>query len=181
MPIPIQFYGVILIAVITLWPLFLSGSWSPVSVISSTAISVGLLILVWKYCSSSYVSFWTGIHVISARLSSGFFNITILYLLPFLVIVYFISIFFTLSGLISGRSRSQELWSNFILKFTDVNPDTIAPTDVIDNDPEYQPASNTFCPYCNNSVEAHITNGPVDYYWCSHCRKKLQPNDTYKG
>ena len=122
MPIPIQSYGVLLIAVVTLWPFLLSGSWSFGPVIASVAVCVGLLALVWRYCSSSYVSFWTGIHIISARLSSGCFNLTILYLLPFLVVVYFISIFFTLEGLISGRERSKERWSNFILKFVEKQP-----------------------------------------------------------
>lgn len=117
MPIPIQAYGILLIALVTLWPLFLLGSWSPVSVISSIAVCIGVLVLVWKYCSSSYVSFWAGIHVISARLSSGCFNLTIIYLLPFLVVVYIMGIFFTASSLISGRARAQEKWSNFILKF----------------------------------------------------------------
>lgn len=117
MPIPIQAYGVLLIAIVTLWPLLLLGSWSPVSVMSSIAVCIGVLALVWKYCSSSYVSFWTGIHVISARLSSGCFNITIIYLLPFLVVIYLLCIFFTLSGLISGRARAQEKWSTFVLKF----------------------------------------------------------------
>jgi hypothetical protein len=65
------------------------------------------------------VSFWTGIHVISVRLSSGCFNLTILYLLPFLVVVYLISIFFTLEGLITGRACAQEKWANFILKFVE--------------------------------------------------------------
>jgi hypothetical protein len=118
-PIPLQAYGALFIAIVTLWPLFLLGSWSPVSVISSIAICIGVLGLVWKYCSSSYVSFWTGINVISARLSSGCFNITIIYLLPFLVVVYFLGIYFTLSGLISGRAGAQEKWANFILKFVD--------------------------------------------------------------
>lgn len=123
MPIPIQTYGVLLIAVVTLWPFLLSGSWSIGTVVASVAVCVGLLALVWRYCSSSYVSYWTGIHVISARLSSGCFNLTILYLLPFLVVVYFISIFFTLEGLISGRDRSKERWSNFILKFIEKQTD----------------------------------------------------------
>jgi hypothetical protein len=125
MPIPIQTYGFVLIALITLWPLLLLGAWSSGSVVASIAISIGVLALVWRYCSSSYVSFWTGIHVISVRLSSGCFNLTILYLLPLLVIVYLISIFFTLAGVITGRSHSQEKWANFILKFvekpTDIN------------------------------------------------------------
>ena len=124
MPIPIQTYGVVLIALVTLWPLLLSGSWSSGSVIAGVVVCVGLLALVWRYCSSSHVSFWTGIHVISARLSSGCFNLTILYLLPFLVVVYFISIFFTLEGIISGRDRSKERWSNFILKFVEKQPNT---------------------------------------------------------
>jgi hypothetical protein len=119
MPIPLRIYSVVLIALVTLWPLLLSGSWSFGSVIASIIISVGLLALVWRYCTSSYISFWTGLHVISVRLSSGCFNVTILYLLPFLVVVYFISIFFTLEGLIIGRARSQEKWANFILKFVE--------------------------------------------------------------
>ena len=122
MPIPIQTYGVLLIALIIFWPLLLLASWSLLSVILSIIISIGLLALVWRYCSSSYVSFWIGIHVISARLSSGCFNLTILYLLPFLIVVYLISIFFTIEGLITGRARTQDKWTKFILKFVENQP-----------------------------------------------------------
>jgi len=122
LPITIQTYGVLLVAVVTLWPFLFSGSWSPVSLATSIVVSVVILVVVWRYCSSVYMSFWEGIHVISARLSSGCFNVTILYLLPFLVIVYLISIFFTLEGLFSGRTRSQERWANLIMKFIKKSP-----------------------------------------------------------
>jgi len=79
------------------------------------ALSIALLTLVWNFCTSKDTSFVNGLAVISATMTSGCANITIIYLLPFLVVVYLICVFQSVVGLVRGRHYTQAQW----IKFTD--------------------------------------------------------------
>jgi hypothetical protein len=88
-------------------------------------IDISLLVLVWHYCSSPELSFVNGIHLISARLSSGCLNITILYLLPFLLFTQVWFILQSILGVIKGRRYSQEKWIQYVVKFIRREPATL--------------------------------------------------------
>jgi hypothetical protein len=116
--VPSKTYSYLLVLVVTLWPLFLLLNNTPLWKIAMLiALSIGLLALVWHYCTSKEDSFVNGLAVIAASLSSGCANITILYLLPFLIIVYLIFVFHTIIGLGSGRHYTQHQWAKFTDKY----------------------------------------------------------------
>jgi hypothetical protein len=92
-------------------------------------IDIPLLVLVWHYCSSPQLSFVHGIHVISARLSSGCLNLTIIYLFPFLLFIYLLFIVYSVIGIFKGRIFTQLKWLQFVLKF--VKKETSVPMETI--------------------------------------------------
>jgi hypothetical protein len=99
---------------VILWPLLLllaNLPWLNIGVL--IALNSVLWALVWKSCSTPKNSFLNGLGVIAAALSSGCANITILYVLPFLVIVYVIFIFYSLIGLFRGPQYPQAIWTRF--------------------------------------------------------------------
>jgi hypothetical protein len=114
--IPVKIYPYLLILLVTLWPLFLLFTPMPLyKILILITLSIALLTLVWNFCTSKDTSFVNGLAVISATMTSGCANITILYLLPFLVVVYLICIFQSVVGLVRGRHYTQAQW----IKFTD--------------------------------------------------------------
>ena len=111
-----KIYAYLLALVVTLWPLFLLLTSMPLfKILALIALSVALWVLVWKFCDSPQASFMNGLSVISATMRSGCADITIIYVLPFLVGVYLIFVFHTVVGLVRGRQYTQAKW----LKFTD--------------------------------------------------------------
>ena len=111
-------YAYLLTALVVLWPLFLLLASVPfLKILFLIALSAGLWVLVWKYCSSPETSFLNGLGVISATMFSGCADLTIIYLLPFLVIVYLIFVFHTLIGLVHGRQYTQEKWIHFTSRY----------------------------------------------------------------
>jgi hypothetical protein len=115
---PTKTYAYLLVIAVTMWPLFLLLNAVPLwKIILLIIFSIGLLALVWKFCSSAENSFINGLAVISACLTSGCANVTILYLLPFLVIVYLIFVFHTVIGLGSGRQYTRYKWEQFTNRF----------------------------------------------------------------
>jgi hypothetical protein len=114
--IPVKTYAYILILLVTLWPLFLLFTPMPFYKIAILiALSIALLTLVWNFCTSKETSFVNGVAIISATMTSGCANITIVYLLPYLLVVYVICVFQSVIGLLHGRSYTQTQW----IKFTD--------------------------------------------------------------
>ncbi len=114
--IPVKTYAYILILLVTLWPLFLLFTPMPFYKIAILiALSIALLTLVWNFCTSKETSFVNGVAIISATMTSGCANITIVYLLPYLLVVYVICVFQSVIGLVRGRSYTQAQW----IKFTD--------------------------------------------------------------
>jgi hypothetical protein len=107
-------YAYLLTALVILWPLFLLLASVPLwKILFLIALSAGLWVLVWRYCSSPEAPFLNGLGVISATMFSGCADLTIIYLLPFLVIVYLIFVVHTLIGLVHGRQYTQEKWIHF--------------------------------------------------------------------
>ena len=116
--ITVKAYAYLLTALVILWPLFLLLASVPfLKILFLIALSAGLWVLVWKYCSSPETSFLNGLGVISATMFSGCADLTIIYLLPFLVIVYLIFVFHTLIGLVHGRQYTQEKWIHFTSRY----------------------------------------------------------------
>ena len=122
LPIPIQIFPLFLVLFVTLWPIILPFSSEEVSsviiVIMSLSflVSIALLVTVWRFCSSPYISFWYGMTIVSAKLSSGCFNFSVLYLPAVLIVIYFIAIVYTLIGIFKGREWSQVKWIHLIEK-----------------------------------------------------------------
>jgi hypothetical protein len=116
--VPAKTYAYLLTALVILWPLFLLFAAMPFpKVLFLIVLSAGLWILVWKYSSSSETSFLNGLGVISATMFSGCADLTIIYLLPFLVVVYLIFVFYTFAGLVRGRQYTQDKWIHFTNKY----------------------------------------------------------------
>ena len=111
-------YAYLLTLLVTLWPLFLLFTAMPLlKILMLIALSAALWVLVWKFCSSPEVSFINGLSVISATMTSGCANVTVIYLLPFLVIVYLIFVFHTIVGLVRGRQYTQDKWIQFTNRY----------------------------------------------------------------
>ena len=111
-------YAYLLTAFVILWPLFLLLASVPLwKILFLIALSGGLWVLVWKYATSPETSFLNGLGVISATMFSGCADLTIIYLLPFLVVVYLIFVFYTLIGLVRGRWYTQDKWIHFTNRY----------------------------------------------------------------
>ena len=111
-------YAYLLTALVVLWPLFLLLASVPIlKILFLIALSAGLWVLVWKYASSPETPFLNGIGVISATMFSGCADLTVIYLLPFLVVVYLIFVFYTLIGLVRGRQYTQDKWIQFTNRY----------------------------------------------------------------
>lgn len=112
---PVTAYAYLFLAMVVGWP-FLMLVWTlPIPLVVGLAVlNTALLALVWHYCSSPVLSFVNGIHILSARLSSGCLNLTVIYLLPFLAVNYLLFIGITLLGLARGRKYTQDNWVRFV-------------------------------------------------------------------
>ena len=111
-------YAYLLTALVILWPLFLLLVSVPfLKILFLIALSAALWVLVWKYAASPETPFLNGLGVISATMFSGCADLTIIYLLPFLVVVYLIFVFHTLIGLVRGRQYTQEKWIHFTNRY----------------------------------------------------------------
>ena len=111
-------YAYLLTALVILWPLFLLLVSVPfLKILFLIALSAALWVLVWKYAASPETPFLNGLGVISATMFSGCADHTIIYLLPFLVVVYLIFVFHTLIGLVRGRQYTQEKWIHFTNRY----------------------------------------------------------------
>ena len=111
-----KIYAYLLALVVILWPLFLLLTPMPLyKILLLIALSAALWILVGKFCSSPQASFINGLSVIAATMRSGCADLTIIWVLPYLVGVYLIFVLHTVVGLVRGRQYTQDKW----LKFTD--------------------------------------------------------------
>jgi hypothetical protein len=118
--VPRNAYAYIAVGLATLWPcIMLIWAWPLALVIPLTLLSIVLFIFVWKRVSSQECTLLLGFEVISTKLASGCANISILYLPPFLMIVYLICLFYAIVSTWSGKTHAQTWWLKFIYKFVD--------------------------------------------------------------
>jgi hypothetical protein len=116
--VPVKVYAYMLMLLVIFWPFFLLFAAVPwLKIIILIVISAGLFALVARYASTPEVPFLNGLTVISGALTSGCADFTIIYLLPFLVVVYLIFVYHTIIGLGSGRKYTQYHWTQFTDKF----------------------------------------------------------------
>jgi len=113
-----KIYAYILALVVTLWPLFLLLTPMPLfKILLLIALSVALWVLVWKFCDSPQGPFIIGLSIIAATMRSGCADLTIIYVLPYLIVVYLIFIFHTVIGLVRGRQYTQGKWYKFTARY----------------------------------------------------------------
>ena len=72
---------------------------------------------VWHQCSSHELSYFAGLNAISVRLMSGCANITLLYLPFVLFVVYLLSIYYSVLGLLHGKQNAQRRYQDLVLWF----------------------------------------------------------------
>ena len=113
-----KIYAYMLALVVTLWPLFLLLTPMPLfKILLLVALSVALWVLFWKFCDSPQGSFIIGLSIIAATMRSGCADLTIIYVLPYLIVVYLIFIFHTVVGLVRGRQYTQGKWYKFTARY----------------------------------------------------------------
>jgi len=113
-----KIYAYMLALVVTLWPLFLLLTPMPLfKILLLIALSVALWVLVWKFCDSPQGSFIIGLSIIAATMRSGCADLTIIYVLPYLIVVYLIFIFHTVIGLVRGPQYTQGKWYKFTARY----------------------------------------------------------------
>jgi len=71
---------------------------------------------IW-FNSSKIYSYWDGLNIISGSMMSGCANITILYAVPAILIVYLISIYNAFLGMFYGKRFAEDKWLNIVLWF----------------------------------------------------------------
>ena len=99
------------------WPLFFVEN-VPLSYLVIVLLVNGIVAVnVWHQCSSQELSYFAGLNAISARLMSGCANITLLYLPLVLFVVYLLSIYYSILGLLHRRQNAQQHWQDIVLWF----------------------------------------------------------------
>lgn len=157
---PISIYAYLLLIIIIGCPfLILIWDYPIVLALELLTADIILLALVWYYCSSRYVSFINGIHLISGKLTSGCANITIVYLLPFLFLIYLEFVFFTILGFFYGRSYTQKKWLNFILHFIKEKPQIDTKLEISQN--RVAPVIGVVLLLCLVLICIQFTNNPL--------------------
>jgi hypothetical protein len=69
---------------------------------------------VWRACSTRACSYWGGLKIVSASNMSGCANITILYLLPILAVMYILSLVVATLSLWKGRQWAGHQWVSLV-------------------------------------------------------------------
>jgi hypothetical protein len=113
--IPGKFYVIIFISMLLVTPAIISF---PIEVITGSPIFYFLLIVlnvlvlafVWIYNSSPKLSFIKGLEIISNANMSGCANLTMVYLIPMLFIVYFVALINAIVGLVKGKKYTERKW-----------------------------------------------------------------------
>lgn len=110
-----KFYSIISILFISLLPIALiSKYFSTLIYIILMILNILLIVFVFYFCSSENINYWDGLNIISSSLMSGCANITFLYCIPTLIIIYYVMLVISLIGLIKGRTYAQNYWINTV-------------------------------------------------------------------
>jgi hypothetical protein len=107
--------------VLALMPVMMAGvgapaaGWQgPVAGVLFMAADIGLFLLARQYNGSVELSLRQGLGTISAAMSSGCANLTILYIFPLLGVVYTVAVANALLGLFQGQERAQKRWLRLV-------------------------------------------------------------------
>ena len=116
-----KFYVILFIFILLVLPSFIAIPFDVI--IGFPAIDCGLMILnvlilafVWKYNSSPHLSFTKGLEIISNANMSGCVNLTMIYLIPILFIVYFTALINAIVGLVKGKKYTERKWIDEVSK-----------------------------------------------------------------
>jgi len=119
--IPAKFYVILFIFIFLVIPSFVSIPFD--AIIGFPAFDCGLTILnvlvlafVWIYNSSSRLSFTKGLEIISNVNMSGCANLTMIYLIPILFVVYFVALINAIVGLVKGKKYTERKWIEEVSK-----------------------------------------------------------------
>ncbi len=80
-------------------------------------LNVLVLAFVWVYNSSPRLSFTKGLEIISNANMSGCANLTMIYLIPILFIVYFMALVNAAIGLVKGKKYTEGKWIEEVSKY----------------------------------------------------------------
>jgi hypothetical protein len=95
------------------WPIYVF--WENWLMLALVLIANALLFMgVAVFIASEDLDPWDGLVVLTASFMSGCANITIIYIIPVLTIVYLIAILKTVIGLFKGRAYTQEWWIRLV-------------------------------------------------------------------
>lgn len=113
--------------ILTIPPLFIAdavgvitnhrGLWQIVALLVGGTFNATLLAFIRRRNDTVQFSFQEGLSAICSTLMSGCSNITVLYILPVLLVVYVIVVTNTLIGLIKGKTYTQKRWIELIRWF----------------------------------------------------------------
>jgi len=133
-PIPSQIYPFLslLIAVAAPWLfLRLDSDWKFWTV---EAVDVILLGFVWWATTNRDFNFWTSLLLIARRNQSGCFNLTVIYMVPLLLVMYVIGIVLSVIGIKAGKAWVERTWVRIVCKLARLAPprwaagETVAPS-----------------------------------------------------
>ena len=110
MPIPSWFFPSLFVGFLYLWPLLLFEKFGLPITASALAVNALLASGVWYLTTSKRLSYFAGLHVITLSFMSGCANITALYIVPVLLGIHLLGLYYSVRALGAGRSYSQERW-----------------------------------------------------------------------
>lgn len=110
------FFVFVSFVLILFYPLFfLLGIVSPLVIILLMIINVGLFIFfLYYYYYFNFFNFYDSFRIIIAPTLSGCANITLLYAVPLIIILYIYGLLLSLTGIFKGREYSLFNWYRLI-------------------------------------------------------------------
>jgi len=116
-----KFYIVLFILILLVIPVVISITFETINGFSTaycglTILNVLVLAFVWVYNSSPKLSFIKGLEIICNVNMSGCANLTMIYLIPILFIVYFVAFFNAVAGLVKGKKYTERKWIDEVSK-----------------------------------------------------------------
>ena len=115
-------YPTLLLSLIFIWPLYLLQVLVLPHVIMVLILNAAIIANAWYQCASSELGYFEGMVIISAPLLSGCANITIIYLLLILFIVFLISVYFSVVALFREREYAQDSWRVLVIRINNMRP-----------------------------------------------------------
>ena len=112
------FYIFVAFAIVCFWPLLLLQEFLALwSIIILVIVNIGLLVFTFIFCSEEELSFYHGLAMIIMPIQSGCANITIIYALPLLCVLYYYALFLSVIGIFKGKKFTLFHWQKLVLWF----------------------------------------------------------------